>query len=95
MVFKKLQRRIEGLSVREAAEVVLEAIEQLSRDIGIPSGLKELGVKEEGLETARYANQAYYEDRIACCKAPYEKSLTTLLFCFTTSRSLFFPRNIP
>lgn len=40
---------VEGLSTIEAAEKALEAIQRLSRDIGIPSGLKELGVKEEDL----------------------------------------------
>jgi len=38
---------VEGLSVREAADKALEAIKKLSSDIGIPSGLRELGVKEE------------------------------------------------
>jgi alcohol dehydrogenase len=41
---------VEGLSVRDAADVALKAIEKLSSDIGIPSGLTELGVKEEDLE---------------------------------------------
>ncbi len=38
---------VEGLSVIEAAEMALEAIQRLSDDVGIPSGLKGLGVKEE------------------------------------------------
>jgi len=48
---------ITGLSIREAAECALEAIQQLSSDIGIPSGLIELGkrygkeVKAEDIET--------------------------------------------
>ncbi|WP_035268052.1 iron-containing alcohol dehydrogenase [Desulfitibacter alkalitolerans] len=41
---------IEGLSVRDAAEKAIHAIEKLSQDIGIPAGLSELGVKEEDLE---------------------------------------------
>lgn len=41
---------IEGLSVREAADVALAAIVKLSNDIGIPSGLAELGAKEEDFE---------------------------------------------
>jgi len=40
---------IEGLSVIEAADLALESIKRLSQDVGIPSGLKELGVKEEDL----------------------------------------------
>lgn len=41
---------VDGLSARAAAEKALEAIQQLSRDVGIPSGLKELGVKKEDLK---------------------------------------------
>ncbi len=41
---------ITGLSVREAAEVAIEAIQQLSADVGIPSGLTKLGVKEGDLK---------------------------------------------
>lgn len=40
---------VEGLSTRDAAEKALQAIEKLSRDVGIPSGLKELGVKKEDI----------------------------------------------
>ncbi len=40
---------IEGLSVRDAAEKALEAIKTLSKDVGIPTGLKQLGVKEKDL----------------------------------------------
>lgn len=42
---------VEGLSIREAADVALDAIKQLSADIGIPSGLAELGCKEEDFKT--------------------------------------------
>lgn len=42
-----LGENIDGLSVRSAAEKGLDAIIQLSSDIGIPSGLAELGAKEE------------------------------------------------
>jgi alcohol dehydrogenase len=42
---------IEGLSTRAAADLALEAIKTLSADVGIPSGLKALGVKEEDLRT--------------------------------------------
>ena len=38
---------VEGLSVRDGAEKALDAIRVLSQDVGIPKGLKELGVKEE------------------------------------------------
>jgi len=42
---------IAGLSKREAADRALESIKKLSADVGIPSGLDELGVKEEDLPT--------------------------------------------
>ena len=46
-----LGENIEGLSIRAAADVALDAIQTLSGDVGIPSGLKELGVKEKDLKT--------------------------------------------
>ena len=42
---------IEGLSVIEAADLAMKSIKRLSQDVGIPSGLRELGVKEEDLPT--------------------------------------------
>ena len=42
---------IVGLSKRDAADRALESIRKLSADVGIPSGLEELGVKEEDLPT--------------------------------------------
>lgn len=41
---------IEGLSVNEAAQKGIDSIKKLSALIGIPSGLTELGVKEEDFE---------------------------------------------
>lgn len=40
---------VSGLSVRDAAEKALTAIIQLSQDVGIPSGFRDLGVKEEDI----------------------------------------------
>jgi len=40
---------VSGLSDRAAAEKAMEAIRTLSGDVGIPSGLRELGVKEQDL----------------------------------------------
>ena len=42
---------VEGLSKREAAEKALTAIQVLSKDVGIPANLTELGVKVEDLPT--------------------------------------------
>jgi alcohol dehydrogenase len=41
---------IEGLSTRDAAEVAIESIITLSKDVGIPDGLKTLGVKAKDLK---------------------------------------------
>ena len=41
---------IDGLSVRAAADVAPETIQTLSADVGIPRGLKDLGVKDDDLK---------------------------------------------
>ncbi len=41
---------VEGLSVRDAADRAILAIEKLSNDVGIPRGLNELRVKEQDLK---------------------------------------------
>lgn len=48
-IAEAMGENIAGLSVRAAADKALEAIVQLSQDIGIPRGLAELGVKEEDI----------------------------------------------
>lgn len=50
-IAKAMGVNVEGLSDEEGANKALEAIKTLSKDIGIPSGLKELGAKEEDLKT--------------------------------------------
>lgn len=42
-----LGEEVEGLSERAAAEKAVEAVVQLSQDIGLPKGLSEYGVKKE------------------------------------------------
>ena len=49
-IAEAMGENVDGLSARAAAEVALDAIKTLSRDVGIPGGLTELGVKEEDLE---------------------------------------------
>ncbi|WP_125154608.1 1,3-propanediol dehydrogenase [Clostridium rectalis] len=41
---------IEGLSIMEAAEKAIDAMFRLSKDLGIPTSLKDMGVKEEDIE---------------------------------------------
>ncbi len=50
-IAKAMGENVEGLSARDAAELALIAIKQLSIDVGIPSGLTELGVKTKDLKT--------------------------------------------
>ena len=57
-IAKAMGEHIEGLSPEKAADLAIDAIKKLASDIGIPSGLKELGAKEEDLELlAEYAMQ--------------------------------------
>lgn len=55
---------IEGLSVRAAAEKAIDAIVQLSKDVGIPSGLAEMGVKEEDFD--KMAKTALEDGNAGC-----------------------------
>lgn len=50
-IAEAMGENISGLSTRDAADVAIESIRQLSEDVGIPSGLTELGVKEGDLKT--------------------------------------------
>jgi alcohol dehydrogenase len=49
-IAKAMGENIEGLSPEEDADKAIGAIKKLAEDIGIPSGLKELGAREEDLE---------------------------------------------
>lgn len=46
-----LGENVNGLSVRAAGEQAIEGIVALSRDVGIPQHLSDLGVKDEDIET--------------------------------------------
>ena len=50
-IARAMGEKVDGLSARVAAEKAIDAIKTLSKDIGIPSGLSELGVKEKDLRT--------------------------------------------
>ena len=50
-IARAMGENVAGLSPRAAADKALEAIKKLSADVGIPTGLKELGVKEKDLKT--------------------------------------------
>lgn len=49
-IAEAMGENISGLSVRDAAEVAILSIQKLSEDVGIPSGLEGLGVKEADME---------------------------------------------
>jgi len=48
-IAKALGERVDHLSERQAAERAIDAVEQLSRDVGMPKGLSTYGVKEPDL----------------------------------------------
>jgi alcohol dehydrogenase len=50
-IARAMGEKVDGLSPRAAAEKAIDAIKTLSKDIGIPSGLTALGVKEKDLKT--------------------------------------------
>jgi 1,3-propanediol dehydrogenase len=49
-IAEALGENIEGLGKMEAAEKAIDAIVRLSKDVGIPQGLAQLGVKESDIE---------------------------------------------
>jgi len=63
-IAEMMGENIQGLSPRAAAEKAVDAIVQLSKDVGIPSGLKEMGVKESDL--APMAKQAMLDGNAGC-----------------------------
>ncbi|WDV45068.1 L-threonine dehydrogenase [Clostridiaceae bacterium M8S5] len=50
-IAQSLGIKVEGLSDKEGAQSAIDAIIALSKDIGIPSGLKEIGAKEKDIPT--------------------------------------------
>ena len=59
-----LGENIQGLSILEAADKAIDALVRLSKDVGIPSGLKEMGVKEE--DFAYMAKMAMKDGNAGC-----------------------------
>lgn len=57
-IAEALGENLEGLPLREAAEMAVEAIRCLSHDVGIPRTLSELGVLDKDIETmVKHAQQ--------------------------------------
>lgn len=50
-VAKAMGVNVESMSAEEGANAAIEAIQSLSKDVGIPAGLKELGANEEDIPT--------------------------------------------
>ena len=48
-VAEAMGERVEGLPSRTAAETGVDAVRQLCRDVGLPAGLRDVGVPEEAL----------------------------------------------
>ncbi|MGI6096797.1 MAG: iron-containing alcohol dehydrogenase [Dethiobacteria bacterium] len=79
-IAEAMGENIEGLSKLEAADKAIEAVKRLSKDVGIPESLSEIGVKEELLpeiaaEAIKNVNiplnprQPSEKDLIQICKA--------------------------
>ncbi|WP_347487965.1 iron-containing alcohol dehydrogenase [Desulfoscipio sp. XC116] len=49
-IAEAMGENIDGLSTRAAADVAIESIQQLSVDVGIPTGLTELNVQEKDIQ---------------------------------------------
>lgn len=57
-IAEALGENIDGLAIREAAQMAIEAIRCLSSDVGIPRTLSELGVQDKDIETmVKHAQQ--------------------------------------
>ncbi|MCM1566333.1 MAG: iron-containing alcohol dehydrogenase [Dehalobacter sp.] len=63
-IAEMMGENIQGLSPSAAANKAIDAIVQLSEDVGIPSGLRQLGVKDEDL--APMAKQAMLDGNAGC-----------------------------
>ncbi|EGQ9993694.1 L-threonine dehydrogenase [Vibrio vulnificus] len=50
-VAKAMGVNVEGMSAEQGADAALEAIVQLAKDVGIPTGIRELGAKLEDIPT--------------------------------------------
>ncbi|MGG0453877.1 iron-containing alcohol dehydrogenase [Priestia megaterium] len=61
-VAKAMGENVEGLSLREAADRAVQALAQLSKDVGIPSSLKEVGVTASDISAL--AEEASKIDRL-------------------------------
>ena len=48
-VAEAMGEAVDGVSERAAAELAVEAVRQLSRDVGLPAGLRDVGVPEDAL----------------------------------------------
>ncbi|MFS0776888.1 iron-containing alcohol dehydrogenase [Neobacillus sp. 3P2-tot-E-2] len=61
-IAKAMGENIEGLSLREAADTAVTALAQLSKDVGIPASLKDVGVTSSDIKSL--AEEASKIDRL-------------------------------
>jgi alcohol dehydrogenase class IV len=64
-VARFLGEDVEGTSIFEAAHKSIEAVKRLEKDIGVPSGLEALGIKEEDIPVL--AKETLKEQRLLAC----------------------------
>jgi len=68
-----LGEEVEGLSERAAADKAVDAVVQLSEDVGLPKGLSEIGVKEEDLEDVAKTVADNFQNSLSPRKASAEE----------------------
>lgn len=68
-----LGEEVEGLSERAAADKAVDAVVQLSEDVGLPKGLSEIGVKEEDLGDVSKTVADNFQNSLSPRKASAEK----------------------
>ena len=59
-------RNVDAMSQEEYRQAAIDAVRQLSKDVGIPQTLREIGVKEEDLEAlseAAMGEESVFPDR--------------------------------
>lgn len=80
-IAKAMGKDVSGLSIEEAAMSAIDAMQELSSEIGIPATLSELGVKSEDIETLA---KSALED-VCCMTNPRQASQSEIEAIFTSA----------
>jgi len=80
-IAKAMGKDVSGLRIEEAAMSAIDAMQELSSEIGIPATLSELGVKSEDIETLA---KSALED-VCCMTNPRQASQSEIEAIFTSA----------